>query len=107
MIGPAQIRADFDKLRSTDHEHGEIVALGFGGKIIRALKSAKTRSVTLHEYGEEEGDLFSVRFLVTDFDVIPHDKDVVTIDGEEYQVGEVRLSGFNQIARAFIMDVDS
>lgn len=107
MLNAAQVRRDFNKLRDVAHEHGEVVVLGFAGRTCRALKSTQAKSVRIHEYGEEVGDLFTVRFLVTDFPTLPAEKDVVTVDGVEYQVGEVRFSAFGQIVRAFLMDGDA
>ena len=106
MISPAQIRTDFNKLRDPNHEHGVIVTMGFGGSSCRAIKSTRVESVRLNDYGEQIGDLFSLRFLVTDFSVIPKEKDVITVDGVEYQVSEIRTSGLGQIIRAYILDED-
>jgi hypothetical protein len=107
MIDATQIKADFNKLRDPNHEHGVIVTMGFGGQTCRAIKSTRVESVRLNDFGEEVGDLFTLRFLVTDFNTPPKEKDVVTVNGVEYQVGEVRTSGFGQIMRAYIIDEDS
>lgn len=106
MLNATQIKADFEKLRSADHEHGQIVTLGHDGETCRALKSQQTKTVRIHDYGEDEGDMFSLRFLIDDFTIVPREKDVVTVDGVEYEVGEVRYSGLGQIIRIFCMDSD-
>lgn len=106
MLTPAQVKSDFNKFRDETHEHGAIAVVKFGGVSIRCLKSSKTKTVTIHEYGEDEQELFTLRFLIDDFPTPPVEKDVLDVDGTEYQVGEVRYSGFGQILRAYMIDVD-
>ena len=107
MLNAAQVRKDFEKLRSPNHEHGEVVSLQFGGRTVRAIRSTISAAVSIREYGEVVGQMFSLRFLVTDFVTPPKDKDIVVVDGVQYQVAEVRYSGFGQIVKIDILDEDA
>lgn len=107
MISTAQIKADFNKLRDPAHEHGQIVTLKFQNQECRAIRSTSSQTVRITDYGEIAGEMFTVRFLVDDLAPLPKEKDIVLLDGVDYQVAEVRTSGLGQIYRVYIMDEDA
>jgi hypothetical protein len=107
MITPAQIRADFNKLRDPAHEHGQISILRFNGHECRAIRSTSNKTLEVHDYGEKVGFMFTVRFLVDDLPSLPAEKDIISLDGTEFQVAEVHLSAFGQIVRVYCLDEDA
>jgi hypothetical protein len=107
MLTPAQIKADFDKLRDPRHPHGQIQIMEFGGSRVRVIRSTTNKTLEIHDYGEKVGSMFTIRFLVSDVSVLPEEKDIVNLDGVEYQVAEVHVSALGQIVRVYCLDEDA
>lgn len=105
MLTKAQVKADFLKLVNTPH--GNVVTVGFGGNTASGLKSTERKGISIGEFGEVVTDAFTVRIAYDAFGTMPAEKDLVTIDGTSYQVGEVSYSGFGGIAKLFLMDKDA
>lgn len=105
MLTKAQARLDFLKLINT--AHGTIVTLGFGGQTVSALKSTERKTIDISTMGETVGDTFSLRCVYDAFTTMPDEKDVVTVDGVEHQVGAVSYAGFGAICRITIFDEDA
>ncbi len=98
----------FEKLRDPNYPHGELVTMVFNGVTAakKGLKSTSVKTVQVTEMGEVVGDTFTVRLLVSDFATPPAEKDMITLDGTEYQIAETRYSGYGAILRLFILDGD-
>jgi hypothetical protein len=107
MIGPQQVRADFNKLRDPNHPHGEIQVMEFDGHKVRVIRSTSNKTLEIHDYGEKVGIMFTVRFLADDLPTLPAEKDIIKLDGVEFQVAEVHLSAFKQIVRVYCLDEDA
>jgi len=107
MITPAQIRADFDKLRDPAHEHGQISVMSYGGHSCRVIRSTSNKTLEVHDYGEKVGVMFTIRFLADDIPHLPAEKDIISLDGTEFQVAEVHFSAFGQIVRVYCLDEDA
>ena len=108
MINEEQIKADFNKLRDPKHEHGTIKNMVFDGQpSVRVIKSTSNRTLEISEYGEKVGNMFTIRFLTDDLTTLPAEKDIIALDGTEYQVAEVHFSGLGQIVRVYCLDEDA
>ena len=107
MLNEAQIRTDFNRMRTCAYRQGELVDLTFGGTTVTGIKTNVRRGVTITNLGETFGTIFAIRFLDTDFSTAPNEKDVVTVAGVDYQVGEVATSHLGVIYKIILFDEDA
>ncbi len=105
MLTRAQAKLDFLKLIAIPH--GNIVTLGFNGSTVQALKGTERTSVDISSVGEIVGDTFTLRCVYDAFVTMPAEKDIVTVDGVEHQVGAVSFAGFGAVCRIIIFDEDA
>lgn len=105
MLDKTQAKKDFLKLISIPM--GNVVTLGFGGSTVQALKGTERTSVDISSVGEVIGDTFTVRCVFDAFTTMPAEKDIVTVDGVEHQVGGVSFAGFGAVCRIVIFDEDA
>lgn len=105
MIGPEQVLTDFKRMLALPV--GPTVTVGFNGETCTALKSTFRKSTSISPMGETYGDVFTLRIAADALTTLPTEKDVITVDGVEWQVAETSYSGFESIYKMLIFDEDA
>jgi hypothetical protein len=102
MITKAQLQKDF--LKMFTYRPGDIVTVSFRGQEAQALRSAIQNSVRNEMMGEISILVANLRMLGDAMTIMPQDNDIVTVDGEGFQVATVSYSSFNATCKIAILD---
>jgi hypothetical protein len=102
MINKAQLQKDF--LKMFTYKPGDIVTVVFKGQTAQALRSAIQNSVRNEMMGEIAVVVANLRMLGDAMPVMPQDNDIVTVNGESFQVANVSFSSFSATCKLAIVD---
>ena len=105
MLTKTQALRDFKRMLALPV--GPTVTVGFNSETCTALKSTERKTVAVSVSGESFGDVFTLRIASDALTTLPTEKDVITVDGVEYQVAQTSYSGFEAVYKMTIFDEDS
>lgn len=106
MINEAQAHKDFDALLANMPKKS-VKIIGFKGQSTRGIVSGKRLNVVSSAAGDVTVIGRSVRIKSSAFDPLPWDNDIITLDGEEFQVADTHEAQGGFFAKITILSKEA